>query len=369
MRRGRWIIPPRLESPRPVIYHCVSRVVNREFVFGDLERERQRMFMRMYEDFSGCRVLTYCFMSNHFHILLEVTPLPEGGLSDAELLRRLRAIHNEAQVDEVVRELKEARHKIRQGLADESYVASIHARFTYRMHDLSQFMKTFTQRYTQWHNRKHRRTGRLWEDRFKSVIVEDGAACKTMAAYIDLNPVRAGMVNDPAEYRWSGYGEAVGGGAKGNGKKARGGLVRALRAHKGVGADVDLWAHDVSREYRRILLAGAVARHESRVGRSGETEVKRTRKGMSAEQAQREKERLDRKLDEIPYGRMLRCRVRYFTDGAVIGSRAFVNEAFANARERFGKVRKDGARTMRGVARGAKGVLWSVRDLRLGVNV
>ena len=46
-----------------------------------------------------------------------------------------------------------------------------------------------------------------------------------MAAYIDLNPVRAGMVQDPAEYRWSSYGEAVGGGKKGNGKKAREGLV------------------------------------------------------------------------------------------------------------------------------------------------
>ena len=55
-----------------------------------------------------------------------------------------------------------------------------------------------------------------------------------MAAYIDLNPVRAGMVKDPAEYRWSSYGEAVGGGAKGNGKKARAGLVRAIRGAPGL---------------------------------------------------------------------------------------------------------------------------------------
>jgi putative transposase len=347
-----------------VIYHCVSRAVNREFVFGDLEREQQRMFMRMYENFSGNRILSYCFMSNHFHILLEVTPMPEGGLSDAELLKRLDALHNEAQLFEVAAELVEARKQIQAGEAEESLAQAIHARYTYRMHDLSQFMKSFTQRYTQWHNRTHRRTGRLWEDRFKSVIVEDGVACKTMAAYIDLNPVRAGMVKDPAEYRWSSYGEAIGGGAKGNGKKARTGLVRAMRAHKGVGADADLWAHDVSREYRRILLAGAVEKQEMRVGRSGKDEVKRTRKGMGAEQAQREKERMEKKLEEIPYGRMLRCRVRYFTDGAVIGSRAFVNEAFASARERFSKARKDGARVMRGNGSGARGLLWSARDLR-----
>jgi putative transposase len=50
----------------------------------------------------------------------------------------------------------------------------------------------------------------LWEETFKSVIVEDGLAARTMAACIDLNPVRAGMVDDPAEYRWSSYGEAMG---------------------------------------------------------------------------------------------------------------------------------------------------------------
>jgi REP element-mobilizing transposase RayT len=340
--------------------------VNREFVFGDLERERQRMFMRMYENFSGNRILSYCFMSNHFHILLEVTPMAEGGLSDTELVRRVRALGNEAQTLELSMELDEARKKIRAGEAGESLAAVIHARFTYRMHDLSQFMKGFTQRYTQWHNRTHRRTGRLWEDRFKSVIVEDGVACKTMAAYIDLNPVRAGMVKDPAQYRWSSYGEAVGGGAKGNGKKARAGLVRAMRAHKGVGADADLWAHDVSREYRKLLMAGAVEKVSESVGREGGMVRKVVRKGMGKE-SQEDVGQDARATGEIPFGRMLRCRVRYFTDGAVIGSRAFVNEAFANARERFGSRRKDGARTMRGNGRDAKGVLWSVRDLRVRV--
>ncbi len=107
-------------------------------------------------------------------------------------------------------------------------------------------MKTLMQRFTKWFNRTHARSGNLWEDAFKSVIVEDGVAAKTIAAYIDLNPVRAGMVKDPAEYRWSSYGEAIGGGAKGNGKKARAGLVRALRAHQGGGADAALWAKDVA---------------------------------------------------------------------------------------------------------------------------
>ena len=68
-------------------------------------------------------------------------------------------------------------------------------------------------------------------------------------------------------------------------------------------------------------------------------------------------------LPDLALAKMLRCRVRYFTDGAVIGSKEFVNEAFARARERFGPKRKDGARAMKGSGSGAKGVLWSVRDL------
>jgi hypothetical protein len=201
----------------------------------------------------------------------------------------------------------------------------------------------------------------LWEDRFKSVIVEDGVAAKTMAAYIDLNPVRAGIVKDPAQYRWSSYGEAIGGGAKGNGKTARAGLVRALRAHQGCGADASRWANEVSREYRKLLMAGAVEKTETRIGRNGAEETRRTRKGMSAAEAESER------AGEISRGRMLRCRVRYFTDGAVIGGKAFVNEAFASARERFGTKRRDGARKMRGEAAAAAGLLWSLRDLRKGI--
>ena len=242
-------------------------------------------------------------------------------------------------------------------------LAAIHQRFTYRMHDLGEFMKGLLQRYTQWHNRAHSRKGRLWEDRFKSVIVEDGVAAKTISAYIDLNPVRAGMVSDPADYRWSSYGEAIGGGSKGNGKTARAGLVRALRAHQGIEADADLWSSGVSREYRKLLMAGAVGKSAESVGRDGKTITKTLRKGISKEEAERERE----KDGEIPLAKMLRCRVRYFTDGAVIGSRNFVNEAFANARERFGAKRKDGARAMKGSGRDAKGVLWSVRDFRLGI--
>jgi putative transposase len=77
------------------------------------------------------------------------------------------------------------------------------------MHDLSEFMKGLKQRFTQWFNGHHGRRGTLWEGRFKSVLVQDGYAARVMAAYIDLNPIRAAMVQKPEDYKWCSYGEAV----------------------------------------------------------------------------------------------------------------------------------------------------------------
>ncbi len=369
MRRSRWLAPWKNSLVKPAIYHCISRVVDRQFVFGDAEREQFRTYLRMYENFTGCRILSYCVMSNHFHILLEVPPMPQGGLSDEELLKRLRAIYSEAVVSVVDQELREAREK---GLS--AYAEQIHQRYTYRMHDLSQFMKTVLQRMTRWYNLCHQRKGTLWEERYKSVIVEDGIASRMMAAYIDLNPVRAGMVKDPAEYRWSSYGEAVGGGPKGNGKKAREGLVRACLSHKGVGFEAEKWK-EVAKMYRK-LLGLAIERKSGRA--SEEVTMAKTKRlqvltrkssepGLKPDPNAVGHDDNQTVYQELKMASILCYRVRYFTAGAVIGSRAFVNEAFARARERFSAKRKDGARAMKGVAAAAKGQLWSMRNLRVDV--
>ncbi len=362
MRKARWLAEWAGKQGKPAIYHCISRVVDRRFVFGDAEREAFRMFMRMQENFTGCRVLTYCVMSNHFHILLEVLPVPDGGISDELLLKRLAGLYSEAFVDGVAQEMESARKDV-----DEAMVAEIHARFTYRMHDLSEFMKTLLQRFTRWFNREHNRRGTLWEERYKSVIVESGVAARTIAAYIDLNPVRAGMVSDPADYRWSGYGEAIGGGMKGNGKKSRMGLILAVKNPESRDQiAMDSWK-DVSRIYRRAM-GMALGR---KPGKTQDFETQDTRKKAHAvtknTEEMLESEDNETVLPDLGMAGMLMKRVRYFTDGAVIGSKGFVNEAFVGARERFTERRKDGARRMRGSGAPAAGTLWSIRDLRVGI--
>jgi hypothetical protein len=323
-------------------------------------------------------------MSNHFHVLLEVPPVPEEGISDGELFKRLAVFYSEAQVAEIVRGMDEAGSVRERGEfelppvdetgqplspAQELEMAmqqaerrreEIRSRYTRRMHDLSEFMKSLLERFTKWFNRTHSRSGHLWEDRFKSVIVESGGAARTIAAYIDLNPVRAGMVEDPADYRWSSYGEAVGGGKKGNGKKAREGLVRAYFCDQGVGFEAEKWK-EVSRLYRRLMgIALGKKAGRSNVSQTS-TGLGQTTKNTAELLESKENETV---LKDLGMAKMLRCRVRYFTDGAVIGSKEFVNEAFAGARERFGPKRKDGARKLRGGASAMAGTLWSLRDLR-----
>lgn len=129
-------------------------------------------------------------------------------------------------------------------------------------------------------------------------------------------------------------------------------------------ADDALWVNNVSREYRRLLMAGALEKVTESVGGDGAMSRKVTRKGVRRENGGGQDART---TEELPFTRMLRCRIRYFTDGAVIGNRSFVNEAFENARERFGSRRRDGARQMHGSASPAAGALWSLRDLKKGV--
>ena len=66
-------------------------------------------------------------------------------------------------------------------------------------------MKAVKYAYLQWYNKKTKRKGPVWQDRFKSVLLEnDEKMLLTMAAYIDLNPVSAGFVKHPKDDRWSG---------------------------------------------------------------------------------------------------------------------------------------------------------------------
>lgn len=74
-----------------------------------------------------------------------------------------------------------------------------------RPNGVAMLMQSIGRRYVQYINRSYRRTGSLWEGRFKSSLVQSEAYLLTCMRYIELNSVRANMVNDSAQYRWSSY--------------------------------------------------------------------------------------------------------------------------------------------------------------------
>ena len=333
MRRARLKGPGHL----PVCYyHCVSRVVGREFLLGEREKMQFVSILRRWEAFSGVRVVTYCIMSNHFHLLVEVPAPPKELPSDAELVARVEAASGAMAAGNLRQRLERF---LEQG-ATEAHAAE-RRQVLARMWDISPFMKAVKQQFTQWFNREHERRGTLWEERYKSVLVEAaGHSLATMACYIDLNPVRAGMVSDPGAYAWSGYGEATQRGARGRERRAAEGLGVVVQALLPKGKDLS--AGEVLREYRGMVEGRGTER------RDGNGEV--VRRGM--------------RKAKPTLAEAMRRRVRYFCDGAVFGSRAFVDTVFRENRSRFGPKRTTGARPLRKLDAPGLHVL---RDLQVDV--
>ena len=369
MRQARFLSPS--SEDHHCLYHCISRVVDRRFVLGAEEKDVFVRMMREYEAFCGVKVLSYCIMSNHFHLLVEVPPKVKGEsveISDEDLLAGLKSMYSNV----FYRGIEQMLEKFRADGADAA-VEELKAKFTCRMHDLSEFMKGLKQRFTQWYNGANGRRGTLWEGRFKSVLVENGYAARVMAAYIDFNPIRAEMVAKPEDYKWCSYGEAMQPKATSGRRKAREGYCRVLGALDGYDQrrKIDytgLWNEgdggNVAERYRMMLFADGEEAFAKDIHAGVEPEARipvRVRKGFK----RKDVERVLAKGGKLSFGESLRCRVRYFSDGMTVGSKKFVDGVFTDARERFGKKRNSGARTIKGVGWKKKQTrLYSMRQLQ-----
>ena len=116
-----------------------------------------------------------------------------------------------------------------------------------------------------------------------------------------------------------------------------------------------------------MLLAEGMEKTREVVNEEGKRVTQVVRKGMKRDAAEAEMDQLEAGRD-VTMGKMLRWKLRYFTDGAVLGSRGFVDGIFEQCRDRFGPKRTSGARRMRGRAGGAAGFLWSARDLQRDIG-
>ena len=328
-------------------YHIMSRTCGGDMLLDEVERDAlQRLIWKM-AAFLGIRVLTYAIMGNHFHTLIEVPDQAtwltrfDGPQGEETLLRHLGSFYGKTYVAALRTELEGLR---RSGM--EYRIAERLAPIKKRFCDLSNFAKELKERFTRWFNKRHGRQGTLWMDRFKSVIVENGPALHTIAAYIDLNPVRAGLVEDPKDYRWSGYGEAMSGS-----QRAQRGLCRVLDVGQ------EAWAKPMPRDaisgrekYRVWLYSDG----RERVSRAGNV----TKPGFSNDESQRVAQQEQGKLSITE---LIRTLVRHFSQGLAVGSRVWVETHFTKHQHHFGPKRKSGARKRRATTNSE---LWSLRDLK-----
>lgn len=284
----------------------MSRTVNGEHLFGNLEKEAFRRMMWRMGEFSGVEILTYAVMDNHFHILAKVPCRQkwlqrfEGPTGERKLINHLATVYSKAFIRQLENEIGTYRTQ-----GNERAITTLLDRFKKRFCDISLFVKELKERFSRWFNKQNARRGTLWMDRFKSVLVDSEAALATISAYIDLNPVRAGFVEDPMSYEWSGYGEACNGS-----RRARRGLCKALNLPQ------DSWEERAMARYRIFLFdEGVIVNDPARP-------EEKARRGVSSEA----REEVQKAEGQLTHSQVLRKRISSFTTGVAVGSESFVRE-------------------------------------------
>ena len=162
----------------PAVYHVMSRTVLDGFVIGDIEKEYLLKLIKHLSFVYFTEVIGFCLMGNHFHILVKM--IPGKAYSDKDVKARYKRFYGKDK------------------LPGDGQIPLLRQKWS----SLSEYVKEIKQSFSRYYNKTHGRRGFFWSDRFKSVIVENGETLINCLAYIDLNPIRAGLVERPEDYRW-----------------------------------------------------------------------------------------------------------------------------------------------------------------------
>ncbi|WP_027183068.1 transposase [Desulfovibrio inopinatus] len=262
-----------LLDDRPAVYHVMSRTALDGFPFGDVEKDALLNVIKRFATIYFCDILGFALMGNHFHLLVRF--MPAESVSDHAIQDRFRMCY---------------------GLdahPNEQQLNMLRRKWT----SLSEFMREVKQTFSRFYNVRHTRRGTLWGERFKSVLVENGQTLVNCLAYIDLNPVRAGLVRRPEDYRWCSIGYHL----------------QTDNYDDFLSLDFGLTDWDIDdiverrRLYREFLYETGIL--ESPKGRSLQADL-----AERARQSDYEYTRADRFL----------LRSRWFTDSGIIGSKSFI---------------------------------------------
>jgi REP element-mobilizing transposase RayT len=265
----------------------MSRTALDGFPLGDVEKDFMLDLIRRYAALYLVEILGFCLMGNHFHILVRM--FPEYKFTDDDIKKRYVEFYGDGRV-----------------FAD-GMIPSLRVKLS----SLSEFMREIKVGFARFYNRQNNRRGYFWGDRFKSVIVENGETLINCIAYIDLNPLRAGIVVRPEEYRWNSLGYHVQTNNRDNFLSTDFGLKEFNVKSK----------KERIRRYRRYIYeAGAVNQPEK-----GKVKIIN---GMVLEKERNREFELSRS-DRFRY------RTRYFTDSGIIGSKEFVSSNYQRFKHLF----------------------------------
>jgi REP element-mobilizing transposase RayT len=329
---------PRVKVEGRSIYHTFQRCVDEgAWMDSDDKKEKFCQIMRDVEQYSGCRVLTYVIMKNHYHILFEQTDYEY--IDNQELMRRLRCLYGDNYVYDLQLAYEDDKKLCGVEYAD-NILRRLKLKHLKRMYNVSEFQKTLKQKYAQWYNAKYHRSGSYWGNRFKSVIVQDSPnALFMMATYIELNPVRAGYVEDIKDYKFSNYGDAC----RGN-QIAMANVIRTVSLY----TDQELYVDPLT--LKKVALYSAWSKYSAwyrmHIFERGQEVTDYEGNVIKLGFSKRHIEDVLEQRGRLSLSDSMHCRVRYMTDGLVFGDKDFCESIFIKFRDHFSEKRESGSRTM-----------------------
>lgn len=188
-------------------YHVVNRCVRRAYLCGTdrvsgqcYEHRRGWIEQRILQLASvfAIDVAAYAVMSNHYHLVVRVDCDAAKSWSDDEVLQRWTQLFTGPLL---VRNYLDDSCEFSEAMQDK--VAEFTAIYRKRLHDISWFMRVLNESVARMANKEDGVTGRFWEGRFKSQALLDEQALLSVMAYVDLNPVRAGIADDLRESEYT----------------------------------------------------------------------------------------------------------------------------------------------------------------------
>ena len=274
-------------SGEKAVYHVMSRTALDGFPLKDVEKDFMMDLIKKFSSLYFAEILGFCLMGNHFHLLAKM--IPEDRFTDEDIQKRVEAFYGDSR----------------------AFSKGQLPYFRQKFSSLSEFVREIKVGFARYYNRRHNRRGYFWGDRFKSVIVDKGETLVNCLAYIDLNPLRAGLVDRPEDYRWNSLGYHL----------------QTQNNDQFLSTDFGLKEFNVKsekervRRYRRYVYeAGAISRPDKMQAKVIEDKVVAN----------------ERKKDfEISRVSRFRHRTRYFTDSGIIGSKEFVAENYQRFKHLF----------------------------------